>query len=101
GLGGADIFAASAGGDKFVYIAASDSPVGGGDKIYGFDKGTTGNSHDTLDFHAFGITAADVTVSNSSGNTIVQANTDHAGGADLEITLVGVTLDKADIAILY
>jgi Ca2+-binding RTX toxin-like protein len=101
GLGGADILSGGTGGkDKFVYTAASDSLIGNGDKIYQFDGGTTG-AHDTLDFTALHIVSADVTVSNSGGNTIVQANTNGTAGAEMEITLVGVTLDKAHIDILY
>jgi Ca2+-binding RTX toxin-like protein len=101
GLGGADALIGGDGQDTFVYTNASDSPVDGGDQIYQFQIGFNPNNHDIIDFAAFGITSADVTVTNNGTDTLIQANTDGAAGADLEITLVGVATDSSHIDIHY
>jgi Ca2+-binding RTX toxin-like protein len=84
-----------AGADQFIYTSAADSNLTTGyDQIINFQSGV-----DKLDFKAFGITSAQVSIINAgAGVNAVYANTDGIAGNDLALVVSGSnTLVMSDI----
>jgi VCBS repeat-containing protein len=101
GKGSADAIIGGGGIDRIVYQTSNDSSVGDGDEIYSFTN--NGGNRDIIDLSALGVDGNDVTVAfnNVSGNTVISVDTDNNTTADMEITLIGVNLNEADIVFDY
>ena len=107
GGGGRDILDGGKGADVFVYTAASDSAGGSSDRIKDF-SGSAGEG-DQIDLSAvltggsysaagaFSGTAGEVISRARGSNTLVEADVDGDGVADMSIVLIGAhTLTAAD-----
>lgn len=106
GGSGVDCLAGGSGRDLFIYLAASDSPLAGFDRIADFQRGL-----DRIDLSAFrgaddlvwngsaGAAAWGVWFEHHGRSTLVFADTDGDGSADLKIELKqtpGLALQGAD-----
>lgn len=104
GRGGADLLTGGAGADLFVFIAKTDSPASGkGDTITDFGTGDQLMFAGKVDFHllsgrndAFSGTDTEIRWFWSGKKTIVEADYDGDGRADLHVTLSGKHSLSAD-----
>ncbi len=80
GGGGNDTMTGGTGADTFIFTGAP-----GTDTITDFVSGT-----DKIDFSAYGITSANVTITTAGGNTMLSVDSNKDGTADFQIILTGV-----------
>lgn len=105
GAGGADTLSGGAGNDRFVYKSASDSTEAARDTITDFAKGDRIDLsvYPNLDFigdSAFSGSKAEVSFTNTGGDTIVNADLNGDGTTDLSILLQGTfTLTVDDFSL--